>query len=68
MAYNTYVEDRTQYEFFMSLKTEIDKWDNLPLRPNERKTLQAIQILFDESKYFFPPNVLGILVNFSLIS
>jgi len=50
VAYNTYVEDRTQYEFFLSLKTEIDKWDNLPLRPNERKTLQAIQILFDESQ------------------
>ena len=50
VAYNTYVEDRTQYEFFLSLKTEVDKWDNLPLRPNERKTLQAIQILFDESQ------------------
>ncbi len=34
----------------MSLKTEIEKWDNLPLRPNEKKTLQAIQILFDESQ------------------
>jgi len=50
VAYNTYIEDRTQFEFFISLKTEIDKWDKLPLRPNEKKTLQAIQILFDESQ------------------
>ena len=50
VAYNTYVEDRAQYEFFMYVKTEIKKWDKLPLRANEKKTLQAIQILFDESQ------------------
>ena len=38
------------FEFFSSLFNEIDTWKNLPLRPNERKTIQAIQILFEDSQ------------------
>ncbi len=49
VVYNTYVNDRTQYEFFSRLKNEIEDWKELPLRPNEQKTIQAIEILFQES-------------------
>ena len=50
IVYNTYIQDRDKFEFFYSLKEEIDQWSELPLRPNERKTLQAVQILFSESE------------------
>ena len=50
IVHNTYLQDRDKFEFFMSLKGEIDQWSELPLRPNERKTLQAVQILFSESE------------------
>jgi len=49
VVYNTYVSDRTHYEFFSRLKNEIEEWKELPLRPNEKKTIQAIEILFQES-------------------
>ena len=49
IQYNTIIEDTIQAEFFRGLKEEIDSWHDLPMRPNERKTIQAIQILFDES-------------------
>ena len=29
---------------------EIEEWKKMPLRPNERKTVQAIEILFQESQ------------------
>jgi len=50
ISYNTYLEDRITFEFFSSLFNEIETWKNLPLRPNERKTIQAIQILFEDSQ------------------
>lgn len=50
VSYNTYIEDRTKFEFFRHLIGEIDSWSKLPLRPNERKTIQAIQILFEDSE------------------
>ena len=50
IVHNTYIQDRDKFEFFHSLKGEIDQWSELPLRPNERKTLQAVQILFSESE------------------
>ena len=50
IAHNTYIRDRTTYEFFAHLKEEISDWKKLPLRPNEQKTIQAIEILFDESE------------------
>ena len=50
VTYNTYIEDRTKFEFFQHLGKEINQWSELPLRPNERKTIQAIQILFEDSE------------------
>jgi len=47
---NTIIEDRIKVEFFTHLKEEVDSWHELPLKPNEKKTVQAIQVLFDESE------------------
>ena len=46
-TYNTYESDRERYEFWSHLFKEIDKWDNLKLKDNEKKVLDAIRILFD---------------------
>jgi len=50
VSYNTYIEDRIKNEFFVGLFKEIKSWDDLPLRPNERKTVEAIKILFEDSE------------------
>ena len=50
VTYNSYYEDRTKHEFFELLYGEIQEWKKMPLRPNERKTVQAIEILFQESQ------------------
>tara|TARA_R100000700_G_C3171619_1_gene146189 strand:+ start:973 stop:1635 length:663 start_codon:yes stop_codon:yes gene_type:complete len=50
VIHNTYIEERDKFEFFAHLKSEIDEWKKLPLRPNEQKTIQAIDILFKESQ------------------
>jgi len=50
VTHNTYIPDRNKYEFFAHLKQEVTDWKKLPLRPNEQKTIQAIEILFDESE------------------
>ena len=50
VIHNTYISDRSKYEFFLHLKEEIDTWKQMPLRPNEKKTVQAIEILFAESE------------------
>jgi len=50
VTYNSYYEDRTKHEFFTKLFREVEEWKKMPLRPNERKTVQAIEILFQESQ------------------
>ena len=47
---NTIIEDSIKLEFFLNLKQEIDSWHALPLKPNEKKTVQAIQVLFDDAE------------------
>tara|TARA_R110000824_G_scaffold1178_10_gene6372 strand:+ start:4011 stop:4703 length:693 start_codon:yes stop_codon:yes gene_type:complete len=47
---NTIIEDSIKIEFFLNLKNEINSWADLPLKPNERKTVQAIQVLFDDAE------------------
>ena len=49
IVHNTYVEDRSKKEFFLHLSTEIKDWKKMPLRENEVKTIQAIEILFNEA-------------------
>jgi len=50
IVHNTYISDRTKFEFFQHLKREVEGWKQLPLRANEQKTIQAIEILFKESE------------------
>jgi len=47
---STIIEDGIRTEFFLYLKQEVDSWHNLPLKPNEKKTVQAIQVLFDDAE------------------
>mgnify|MGYP001439793697 FL=1 len=49
VVHNTYIEDRTKNEFFLHLNKEIQSWKKMPLRENEVKTIQAIEILFSEA-------------------
>ena len=49
VVYNTYTHERERLEFFANLNNEINKWSAMPLRPNERKTIEAVKILFAES-------------------
>ena len=45
----SYVERREDYEFWMSLYKEIDTWDGIMLKENERKVLMAVRILMDSA-------------------
>ena len=49
VVHNTYIEDRNKKEFFLHLSKEIQSWKKMPLRENEVKTIQAIEILFSEA-------------------
>ena len=44
---NIYESWRQDREFWMLLWSEIDKWDKLNLRENERKVLEAIKVLLN---------------------
>jgi hypothetical protein len=44
---NNYCETRETREFFSHLNREISSWSAINLKPNERKVLEAIKILFD---------------------
>ena len=44
---NGYYDARHSYEFMQYLKEEINNWEQLKLKENERKILEAIKILFD---------------------
>tara|TARA_B100001123_G_scaffold442266_1_gene585466 strand:+ start:4484 stop:5188 length:705 start_codon:yes stop_codon:yes gene_type:complete len=50
IVHNPYTQEREKFEFFSLLKNEVDLWLEMPLRSNERKTIQAIQILFEDSE------------------
>ena len=50
VVHNEYHSQRNHFEFFSHLKQEIEDWKKLPLRANEQKTIQAIEILFKESE------------------
>ena len=44
-----YVDTREDLEFWVSLYKEIDTWDNIMLKENERKVLMAVRILMDSA-------------------
>ena len=44
---NSYESDREQREFWLHLYKEMNSWEQLKLKENEKKVLDAIKILFD---------------------
>jgi len=44
---NRYETDREAYEFWQHLFKEMDSWENIKLKDNEKKVLEAIRILFN---------------------
>ena len=46
---SSYIKDREEYEFWMLLWKEINKWDNIRLKENEKKVLEAVKILFESA-------------------
>ena len=46
---NGYYAARHHYEFMQNLKKEIENWEKLNLKDNERKILEAIKILFEST-------------------
>tara|TARA_R110002110_G_scaffold26039_7_gene96242 strand:+ start:10577 stop:11281 length:705 start_codon:yes stop_codon:yes gene_type:complete len=44
---NPYEKDRNNFEFWQHLFSEINNWEKLKLKDNEKKVLDAIKILFD---------------------
>ena len=50
VVHNTYLEERIKFEFLGHLRREVGHWLEMPLRANEKKTIQAIQILFEDSE------------------
>ena len=46
---NTYLSEREDREFWMHLWSEIDSWDTGNLKPNERKVLEAVRTVLDNS-------------------
>ena len=46
---STYIQKRTEHEFWTSLNTEIDTWDSFMLKENEKKVLMAVRILLDSA-------------------
>jgi len=50
VEHNLYLEDRERHEFWQHLWREIENWEKLKLKDNERKIIQAIKILFESSE------------------
>jgi len=45
----TYLQTRSEIEFWNSLNNEIDTWDSFMLKENERRVLMAVRILFESA-------------------
>ena len=46
---STYLEKRSELEFWTSLNNEISTWDSFMLKENEKKVLMAVRILLDSA-------------------
>jgi hypothetical protein len=46
----SYVQKREYKEFWMSLMSEIDRWEGADLKENERKVIEAIKILLSNAE------------------
>lgn len=47
---DTYLDRRSEVEFWTSLNKEIDTWDSFMLKENEKKVLMAVRILLDSAE------------------
>ena len=47
---NNYLSQREQFEFWQHLFREMEMWENLKLKENEKKVLQAVKILFENAE------------------
>jgi hypothetical protein len=50
VTHNSYLQDREKNEFWNHLWVEIQGWEKLKLKENEKKIIQAIKILFESSE------------------
>ena len=50
VVYNTVVHDAVKKEFWLSFREQIKFWEKLPVRQNEKKVIQAVKILLEESE------------------
>ena len=50
VAHNDYYEKRNDREFWLSLYSKIGSWEGENLKANERRVLEAIKILFENSE------------------
>jgi len=48
IVYNSYIEQREKGEFWQALWKELNSWDSIELKPNERKVVDAIKIILDK--------------------
>ena len=49
VTYNGYEVRREQEEFWQNLWKEINSWDTEKLKPNDKKVLEAVRILLENS-------------------
>jgi hypothetical protein len=50
VVHNTYVQDSIKNEFWEAFRGQVSEWEKLPVRNNEKKVIQAVKILFEESE------------------
>ncbi len=48
IVHNSYLEQREKNEFWVAFWKEINSWDTLELKPNERKVVDAIKIILEK--------------------
>jgi hypothetical protein len=48
IVFNSYLEQREKNEFWVAFWKEINSWDTLELKPNERKVVEAIKIILEK--------------------
>tara|TARA_B100000214_G_C23948008_1_gene618971 strand:+ start:774 stop:1337 length:564 start_codon:yes stop_codon:yes gene_type:complete len=47
---DTYLDLREQKEFWYSLLSEIDRWDSVDLKENEKKVVEAVKVLLNNAE------------------
>lgn len=48
IVHNSYLEQREKEEFWVAFWKEINSWDKLELKPNERRVVDAIKIIMEK--------------------